>query len=206
MRRKPNLEKRTRQIILWSALAGIVIAAGLYVGLSGILTPRAVPVETTPLPSEPESSASTPVVATPVGNTIGSLAPDFSLPTFDGETVSLSDYRGQVIILDFWASWCTPCRSSMPILHALWQRYRDRGVVLVGVSLDRNEADARAYLASNGFTDMVALWGSLSAADRVATTYGVQGIPHTFIIDRSGVIRFANHPGYLSASTIEALL
>jgi len=65
--------------------------------------------------------------------------------------VTLSGFRGHIVVLDFWASWCGPCRTSMPNLHALWEGYRDRGVILVGISLDRNESDARAYLQAHPF-------------------------------------------------------
>jgi thiol-disulfide isomerase/thioredoxin len=125
------------------------------------------------------------------------------LTSLDGDSVALSDFAGHVVIVDFWASWCVPCRSSMPGLHALWKGFRDRGVVLLGVNLDRTEAAARGFLAANGYEEMVALWDSRQA---VATLYRVSGIPHTLVVDTQGIIRFSGHPVRLTASAIEAAL
>ena len=140
----------------------------------------------------------------PIGHQIGDRAPDFTLRSFNGEDVRLSDYRGRVVILDFWASWCVPCRLSMPTLEDLARRFSE--VVLLGVSLDRSESDARSYLASKEFSELIAVWGSQAAASSVARTYGVSGIPRTFVIDRDGIVRFADHPTRLSTSLIESLL
>jgi thiol-disulfide isomerase/thioredoxin len=141
----------------------------------------------------------------PVGNRVGDVAPPFSLPSLAGETRSLSDYRGRIVILDFWASWCVPCRLSMPSLEAMARHLGD-DVVLLGVSLDRTETEARSYVGSKGYTDLVALYGSLSEARAVASDYGVLGIPRTFVIDREGIVRFAGHPSLLSRGLVESLL
>ncbi|MBU0595309.1 TlpA family protein disulfide reductase [Candidatus Bipolaricaulota bacterium] len=140
----------------------------------------------------------------PIGNRIGQLAPDFTLPTLAGESVSLSDYRGQVVVLDFWASWCIPCRLTMPLLDDLALRFPE--IVLLGVSLDRSRADAVAYIGSRADSPLIAVYGSLSAASAVSRTYAVSGIPRTFVIDQDGVVRFADHPANLTEETIESLL
>jgi thiol-disulfide isomerase/thioredoxin len=140
-----------------------------------------------------------------VGNQVGDVAPLFSLPTLDGETVSLFDYRGRLVILDFWASWCVPCRLSMPTLEAMAGELGD-DVILLGVSLDRSAADARAYVEAKAYTDLVTLYGSLTSARAVASTYGVLGIPRTFVIDREGVVRYAGHPSLLQRELVESLL
>ncbi|MDD5220686.1 MAG: redoxin domain-containing protein [Candidatus Bipolaricaulis sp.] len=142
----------------------------------------------------------------PVGYARGNRAPDFTLRSLDGEPVTLSSFRGTVVILDFWASWCGPCRTSMPALHALWETYRDRGVALVTISLDRTETDARTYLRSSSLKGAVALWDSVAASQAVARTYGVVGIPRTIVIDAEGIVRFAGHPATLSGSLIELYL
>jgi peroxiredoxin len=157
----------------------------------------------TPISSPAERPAAT---EPPIGYARGSRAPDFTLRSLGGETVTLSDFRGHIVVLDFWASWCGPCRTSMPNLHALWESYRDRGVILIGVSLDRSEADAQAYLQANPFAGMIALWDSVSASQAVARAYGVIGIPRTIVIDADGIVRFAGHPATLSGSLIDLYL
>ena len=142
----------------------------------------------------------------PIGYARGSRAPDFTLRSLGGEPVTLSDFRGHIVVLDFWASWCGPCRTSMPDLHALWEGYRDRGVILIGVSLDRSETDARAYLQANSFRGMIALWDSVAASQAVARAYGVIGIPRTIVIDADGIVRFAGHPATLSGTLIDLYL
>lgn len=122
------------------------------------------------------------------------FAPEFSLPALDGQTVTLSSLRGEVVILDFWASWCKPCTRTLPALHELAARLADRGVVLLAVSLDRSETAARDYVDGQGFDSGAILYGSLDAARVVKDLYGVVGIPRTFVIDREGWIRFSGSP------------
>ncbi len=140
-----------------------------------------------------------------IGTAVGDTAPAFTLKDLNGNTVSLSQYRGHVVILDFWASWCGPCRASMPTLHRLADEYSDEGLVMIGVSLDRSASAASSFLKQNGYTDMVALWESTTASQGVAREYGISAIPHTFVIDRNGIIRFANHPMLLKASLLDSL-
>ena len=142
----------------------------------------------------------------PVGTKIGDLAPEFTLEDLQGESISLSDFRGKVIILDFWASWCPPCRSSMPHLEELRKRYQSEGLVVVAVSLDPNMADISTFLEENEFMDLLVLWESPTAAQRVKTLYGVSGIPHPFVIDRQGIIRYSDHPIRLRDRNIEPWL
>jgi len=205
-------------------IAAGVIALGLllYTAATGLLFPEpepktetvATPIDTSipkpanaRAPDEPEEPVRVPDPSDlPIGTRVSQRAPDFTLQSFSGDSVSLSQFLGQVVILDFWASWCAPCRVSMPDLHVLWREVRDRGVVLVGVSLDRS-ADAGAnYLERAGYTEMVALYESAAASAAVARSYGVIGIPRTFVIDRDGIIRFAGHPGNLSRLLLDSTL
>jgi thiol-disulfide isomerase/thioredoxin len=124
----------------------------------------------------------------------------------DGVETTLSAFRGQVVILDFWASWCKPCTRTFPEVDALVERLRDEGVVLLVVSLDKDANTARTYLQENGFSTDHVLYGSLEEAREVKGLYGVVGIPHTFLIDRDGLIRFSGYPNGLTEELIRAWL
>ncbi len=134
------------------------------------------------------------------------LAPEFTLRNLDGVDVSLAEHRGNVVILDFWATWCKPCTKTFPELHALQQEYADRGVVLLVVSLDKSAERARDHLVENGFPTDNVLWGSLVEARAVKELYGVGGIPRTFLIDRAGYIRYSGYPTRLTPEELEPWL
>ncbi len=109
-------------------------------------------------------------------------APAFTAPSFGEEEISLADYRGRPVVLNFWASWCPPCRAEAPQLERVWQAYRDRGVVFLGVDIRDSEVDARVYLREFGVT-----YANLrDPSNAIAVGYGVSGIPATFFIDREG--------------------
>lgn len=118
---------------------------------------------------------------------IGRDAPDFALRTLDGSaTVRLSDLQGRVVVINFWASWCADCRIEHPALAAAWQRYRDRGMVLIGVAFEDRPSASRAYLAELGGD-----WPQLSdPGSRTALSYGVYGVPETFVIGPDGRVAF----------------
>jgi len=140
------------------------------------------------------------------GDQVIELAPDFTLMNLDGEFVTLSDYLGQVVVIDFWATWCSPCLKSFPNLHSVVDRNKDRGVVLLVVSLDKTANRARDYLIKNEYPTSNVLWESLEAARGIKELFGVVGIPRTFIIDREGFIRYAGHPGNLADKDLEEWL
>jgi len=168
-------------------------------------TTSSTPV-TTPATSTPASTpAEAPAPTAPVGITVGKSAPDFTLKDLEGNSVSLHQFRGHVVLLDFWASWCAPCRASMPTLDKFAAEYHDKGLVMIGVSLDRSASDASSFLNANNYDRLIALWQSASASQGVARTYGVSGIPHTFVIDPNGVIRFVDHPVRLTESFLDTL-
>ena len=125
----------------------------------------------------------------------GAQAPAFDLVASDGSHVRLSDLRGKVVIVDFWASWCRPCRESFPTLDRWQRRYRDRGLVVVGVSVDRTEEAYRTFLSEHpiGFTV------ERDADHGVARSFAPPAMPTTFIIDRTGVVRHVER-GYRRAN------
>jgi cytochrome c biogenesis protein CcmG, thiol:disulfide interchange protein DsbE len=110
-------------------------------------------------------------------------APDFEVTTFvDGETFRLSDLRGQVVVLNFWASWCGPCRVEAPELESFWRDYRDQGVVVLGVAYADNGPASLAYLEEFDITYP----NAPDLGTRISDAYHIQGVPETFIIDQEG--------------------
>jgi peroxiredoxin len=108
---------------------------------------------------------------------------DFSLPALDGREVKLSDYKGQVILLDFWATWCPPCRNSIPAFVRLYNKYHEQGFTILGIGLD-DEAALRKYASDNKISYPV-----LIGNNDIGKAYGVTGIPKMVFIDRKGKIR-----------------
>jgi len=124
-----------------------------------------------------------------------SQAPDFTLPAMSGDSVSLSDLRGQVVLINFWATWCGPCRQEMPLLDALYQRYSRLGFTLLGVNVEKNSQDAADWLADRPVSFPV-LFDSKS---QVSQLYKVNAMPSTVLVDREGNVRYLHHgyqPGY----------
>jgi len=111
-------------------------------------------------------------------------APDFTLTTFDSEQFRLSDQRGKVVVINFWASWCIPCRDEAPALQATWERYRDKGVILVGVDYADTDKDAREFIKEFGITYP----NGPDIGIKIFSAYRTQGVPETFVIDQDGNI------------------
>ncbi len=122
---------------------------------------------------------------------VGSAAPDFSMtlyPEYRGglpETVKLSDLRGKVVVLNFWASWCVECVKETDALESVWRDYRDRGVVVLGVDHLDTESAAKKYLANFGVT----FPNGIDLQQNVSRPYRITGVPETFFIDKNGVVR-----------------
>lgn len=104
------------------------------------------------------------------------------METFDGETLRLSDLEGNVVVLNFWASWCPPCRWEMPFFEEMQQEYEDQGVVFVGVAISDTMENVRAFAESVGVTYP----NGLDATGEIARNYGVVSLPTTFFIGRDG--------------------
>ncbi len=138
----------------------------------------------------PESSYTTRLAAAAkqIGPTVpGALAPDINLKTPEGETLALSSLRGKVVLIDFWASWCGPCRKENPNVKKLYEKYKDKGFEIYAVSLDNNGDRWKAAIAKDGlpWKHVSDLGGWKSSA---AQLYGVRSIPQTFLLDQEGRI------------------
>jgi thiol-disulfide isomerase/thioredoxin len=126
---------------------------------------------------------------------VGRPAPDFSLPDLDDQPYQLSQFRDRVVILDFWATWCGPCKLAMPLIDQVFLEYQGKGLVVLGINLegrDKNQL-VKQFVERSGHQFVILQGGMMGVGiDRV---YGVTGIPTTFVIDKQGVIRY-RHIGY----------
>jgi len=122
-------------------------------------------------------------------------APNFTLTDAGGQSVTLSDLQGQVVMINFWASWCGPCREEMPLLEQIHQRYESLGFTLLGVNVEENSADGQAFLAERPVSFPVLY----DPDNGISKLYDVVAMPSTVLIDRQGNVRYLHHgykPGY----------
>lgn len=127
-----------------------------------------------------------------------SFAPELSLTDLRGQKLQLSSYRGKVVILDFWATWCGPCGAEIPRFVDLQNKYRDRGLQIIGISLDDDPKPVRSFYQQFKMNYAVAV-GDANVAERYG---GILGLPVNFVIDREGRIQ-AKHVGEVDISLIE---
>ena len=132
-----------------------------------------------------EATAARPAAFDRSGPTIGSVAPDFQLRALEGDSVRLSSYQGRVVMLNFWATWCGPCRFEMPAMERLYREFDRRDFEILAVSTDaQGAAVTRPFKDSLGLTFPI-----LHDSDfRVGVTYGTRSLPMTFFVNRHGVI------------------
>lgn len=114
----------------------------------------------------------------------GSNAPDFTVTTFDGESFTLSEQRGNIVVINFWASWCGPCRDEAPDLEQVYQEYKDQGVIFIGITYVDEVSDSLAFIDEFGQTYP----NAPDSRSRVSAKYGVRAVPETFIVGRDGNI------------------
>jgi len=139
------------------------------------------------------------------GNTGNSLlaheAPNFTLELFDGNTLTLSDLRGQPVVVNFWASWCPPCREEAPDVEKVWREQKDSGVVFVGVNVSDVRQDALDYIEEFDITYS----NGPDPGKKIYDAYGVTGFPETFFVNRQGVV-VRKYVGPLDQQTLAAFV
>lgn len=117
--------------------------------------------------------------------TVGAAAPDFSLQDMQGRQVQLSDLRGKVVIVNFWATWCPPCRAEMPSMDTLYQTFKDDGLVLLAINVEEGSRElVQNFLQKSAYTFPILL----DAETEVQQRYGVYQLPQSFIIDPKGLV------------------
>lgn len=127
----------------------------------------------------------------------GDRAPDFTVTTFDEEEIALSEMRGQIVIVNFWASWCGPCIDEAPMLESVWQTYRDQDVLMLGITHADVSRDSLEFIERYGITYP----NAPDPGARIYDTYNAQGVPETFIVGPDGRVAWALY-GPLSESTM----
>jgi len=118
-------------------------------------------------------------------------APDFTLKTLEGSNLRLEEYRGQVVLINFWASWCGPCRQEMPILDRLHKRYEDTGFAVLGINVEGEAEPAQKIVDKTNVTFPVLI----DEGQMVSELYELEAMPSTVVVDRNGVVRYV-HRGY----------
>ena len=131
----------------------------------------------------------------------GNQALDFELAALDGSNIALSDYQGQIIIMNMWATWCPPCRAEMPGLERFYQTYKSDGVVVLAVNGQEPESTVRPFIAANNFTFPVLL----DVDGTVGRQYATHSFPTTFVIDRNGRIQHVK-VGEITAAELEQIV
>lgn len=131
---------------------------------------------------------------------VGGAAPDFALELFDGNTVRLSEFRGKTVMLDFWASWCVPCRAEARDLEAAWKRQGD-DVVFLGINIQDRKEDALEFIEEFGITFV----NGRDPDGKIAVDYGVWGIPEAFFVSPAGRITY-KHVGAIPPALLEGRL
>lgn len=190
----PNWQQATRLVTFLLALT-----AGSYLGWKIYLAPPAVPDATaspqaastpSPRPSPTVRVEPTGVAASSLGGnvTIGAAAPDFTLKDMAGQSRNLSDYQGSVVLVNFWASWCPPCRIEMPDLQQTYARFKDQGFVVLGLNWTKvdDSTQVEPFVQGLGLTFLILLDPNGDVADNI---YPLQGLPTSVIIDTHGTVR-----------------
>jgi len=133
---------------------------------------------------------------------VGELAPDFQLPNLEGQSISLSDFRGEPVLVNFWASWCGPCRYEMPFIQEVYEEWSASGLVMLAINQGESLSTVDDFMQSGNYSFPVLL----DTQGQVADQYNILGIPATFFIDEDGVIQAIKIGAFSSKAEIETML
>ncbi len=149
--------------------------------------------------ANPASAATSP---TPEGTQVGNLAPDFQLQNLVGQVISLSDLNGKPVLINFWATWCPPCRDEMPDLEKIYEEWSDKGLMLLAINVGESPALVKEFLETHNFSVPVFLDTERSVSEK----YNITGIPTTFFIDKHGIIGGKRVGAFSNKEEIEGYL
>lgn len=147
------------------------------------------------------SSAETGAANTKYAPTKGYAAPIFRTVVLSGGETGLQDYAGDVVVVNFWATWCPPCKAEMPGINAFYEAYQDEDLVVLAVNAGEDETTVRPFIEASRFTFPVLL----DPAGKIVNLYRVRSFPTTLVIDRSGVIQYI-HTGMISPEELKAVV
>ena len=166
---------------LTAVLAVLVVAGGAAL----FLTIEKAPEEARPIAPPSEDVAALLKGLDLIKPSRAQAAKDFTVPSPNGKTLQLADYKGKVVFLNFWATWCPPCKEEMPAMERLYQRYKERGLVILALSVDTEGAPIVVpFVKEYKLTFPVGLDPKMSVAER----YGVRGLPTSFLVDQQGAL------------------
>ena len=149
--------------------------------------------------STSNNSTPTPTQETKVGTQAGNLAPDFELDNLEGQTISLGDLRGSPVLVNFWATWCPPCRAEMPYLEEVYKEWSGKGVAFLAINMGESSSQVGEFIQSH----TLALPVLLDARQDIAQRYNIQYIPTTFFIDKDGIIQNVKVGAFTGVAEIE---
>ena len=175
-------------------LSAIVLLGALFLTACSSSTPA---IQTAPPPA---TVLPPPAPTIPAGVSIGNLAPDFQLQTLSGESVSLSGLRGKSVLLNFWATWCGPCKFEMPFLQQINDTWSSKGLVVLEVDVGEKLDVVQKYMTDNNLSMTVAMDTDMKVTSK---SYLIGAIPTTFLIDKDGVIRYKMVGAFPNAEAIE---
>jgi peroxiredoxin len=136
---------------------------------------------------------------------VGAVFPDFTEKDLAGQPLSLAKYKGKVVLVDFWATWCPPCVAELPNVLAAYQKYHDKGFEIVGISLDQEEAKLKSFMTAKGMT-WAQYFDGAGWGNKLAKMYAIRSIPATFLLDRDGKIVARDLRGAALEAELEKLL
>jgi peroxiredoxin len=193
------IEEKNRWIPFYVLAVTMVIATGFWkIEKSKVepLRPMDKQAQKAPQADSKQASAKPPME--------GLLAPDFTLPALDGTEMKLSDYRGKIVFLNIWATWCAPCKEEMPSMQKLYEVMRGKDFVMLTVSIDEKKETVEAFMKENKLTLPV----GLDTLQKVSPLYRITGVPESYIIDKNGIVMHHligpgdwSNPGIVNALT-----